>query len=690
MSRLLFLVLCFGLGIPSFSNTDTDSLLFLLKTARDSSLEYQIDLEWNLMSAYYRLNQPDSQLYYADQILEKAQLIDDQHHIAKVLQAKGIIYSTQRQYEVALNYFDSAIVISEQILDTPIIVKSTFDIGFIYYRKAEYAKALEYFQKIANHHEEFLARNNPTRLFYTYNAIGVNYKSLSEFDTAIVYYNKALDYAKPGSNDEGVIYSNIKNIYLVKGDQYAAIDYAQKSLNVFQNLKDSLGIALSYNGLAYLYEEIQNYDLMYNNIQKSIKIQLQLKAPDEELLEGSYMQLVQFYLLKHQLDSASIMLEKAELINSKTGNQENLYRIHTRSGELAKKQNKLELAEEHFRDALHLAYEIQSPWSQANSLYCLGEIYEKKHQSPKAITFLKQSIEKSEAINSIRLARDGHRLLAHIYEKLNILDSAYYYLISSHQLSDSLINLDKVHKIASLQRQFQSEEQKRKISEQQLQLLQKGQQLKRSYLTGGSAFLIALCVLTIFLYFSFRNQQKLNQNLNKSLTYLESVNQKIVSHFVYPSNRGNEKNTHHLSLGQKVFQKIEQLSKSIEPIIQINPEGHLSEELIKMEEKFTSVIEELKSFNYTVAHDLRIPLAHIQHLTEQLKRQAGSLRKNDSIDMVRKAEEVNAASKKLEQMFQKLLLYSKIDNQALDYSYFDLEMLVGDIINEFDHKLKDS
>ena len=688
MARLLLSVVFSFWSCLTFANAPKDSLLTLLKNAGDSSITYQMDLALELISAYRKIDNLDSQFYYANDVLRIAKIGKNANYLAKAHQALGVIYSGQKAYDSAKSHFDSSLINSTAIKDTSLITRTTFDLGVLYYKQGRYPEALPYFERIRDKYLSYLASNNRIRLFNTFNAIGVNNKLLSRYDTAIVNYERALAFVEAGSKYEGIIYSNVKNIYMVKGDHYAAIDYTLKGLKVFEKLNDTLGIALAYTGLAQLYEEIQNYDLAFQNVKKSIELQSKEGTKLKDLLESNYLQLTHFYLIKEQIDTASLWLEKAKILNQESRDKETLYRIYIRSAEIAQKRNDIKTAEENFHKGLELSLEMQDPWSEGNCLVGLGQLYVKKNELEKAITYLKRGLTKSHQANAIRLAKDAEELLSKVYEKQNKLDSAYYHAKNFYTLSDSLLNLKKLHEIAALERQFQGEQQKREIAEQQIELLKKDQQIKQSYITGVSAFLLVLIILSTVLYLSYRKQQKLNLSLNKSLAYLESVNQKIAQTPASPPGQADENNNDHLSLEQKVFQKIELLSKNIESVIHGNIEGQSSEELIMMEDKFTAIIDELKAFNYTVAHDLRIPLAHIQHLTEQLKTKAKSLGKEEDTNLVEQIEHINVASKKLEGMFQKLLQYSKIENQSLDYSTFDLEILVNDVIHEFEPDMK--
>ena len=92
----------------------------------------------------------------------------------------------------------------------------------------------------------------------SYNTIAGNYDELSEYDRAISFYNKALDYIGKTANDtlKGWINNNLGNMYFFEKEQYRkGIDYYRKSLQYSEKLKDTAQQSFTKLNLAWAYQQ---------------------------------------------------------------------------------------------------------------------------------------------------------------------------------------------------------------------------------------------------------------------------------------------------------------------------------------------------------------------------------------------------------------------------------------------------
>ena len=75
--------------------------------------------------------------------------------------------------------------------------------------------------------------------------------------------------------------------YAKLGEFSRSIEYCQKSLNVFQEMNDKLGLSGAYMSFAIAYKLKEDYDKSYDYFQKTISLREELAMP-YRLADGLY------------------------------------------------------------------------------------------------------------------------------------------------------------------------------------------------------------------------------------------------------------------------------------------------------------------------------------------------------------------------------------------------------------------
>src|ERR1700732_3567737 len=111
----------------------------------------------------------------------------------------------------------------------------------------------------------------------------------------------------------------------------------------------------------------------------------------------------------------------------------------------------------------------------------------------------------------------------------------------------------------------------------------------------------------------------------------------------------------------------------------------LNEELANRALELEATTKELESFSYSVSHDLRAPLRHVAGYSELLQRQASSLLDEKSHRYIRTILE---SAKRMGNLIDDLLAFSRIGRAETKKTEVDLEQLVKEVVAEIGQETK--
>lgn len=189
------------------------------------------------------------------------------------------MYCDKGEYEKSTENYFKALKLAEETKDVHSEAVIKYNIATNYITTGRYDNALDFINKtieiIKDKKEEELL------LGQCYNMIGALKQEANQFDEGLLYLQKAAvifsDAKQPGYLAN--IYTGISDLGIVKGDYKLAKTYAIKSLSLFKEVNDPVGVAASYINLhaAHFY---------LNNPEKLVNKEAALKAI--EYLDSAY------------------------------------------------------------------------------------------------------------------------------------------------------------------------------------------------------------------------------------------------------------------------------------------------------------------------------------------------------------------------------------------------------------------
>jgi len=401
---------------------------------------------------------------------------------------------------------------------------------------------------------------------FAYNTLGDNYRTLSKYDSAFFYLDKALTVRRAQNKKDkiaavlvniGNIYNQQKNyinailkykeairigeeaghkkavlvaltnmadVYRAAGSYDKAMEAMNKALDINKIINDTLQLSYIYATMAQLQAEMKNPKAACDNGKQALK--LLSNQPDVYLKITVLNNLGSYYRGLNMWDSALSYFSKALELETQTNDSIGLGITNNGISILYKNQGQLDLCLLYANQSRIIAKEIRDTALYSNATFIIADVYSQKKDYKKALTHALEVIPFIKRINNKTALFDAYYSMANIYGGLN-----------QHEKRGDFLELAYAYKDSS-----QSEENNKTATrlnieldvygkEKEIELLNKTTELNEAELTKQKsekvfitwiAGLFGIIVLVIiFFYFKIR---KTNTIINKQKERVEQQN----------------------------------------------------------------------------------------------------------------------------------------------------------------------
>lgn len=374
-----------------------------------------------------------------------------------------------------------------------------------------------------------------TQIARAYLNIGLTLDYQSEFDSAIVYYNKSLELNKEIGNDfwqaQALLNLGIVNSY--KGDSDAAVESYLIALNKFIILGDKGRSSAIYNNLGNIY---RGRNLLLKALEYHYKsLTIDTKMRDTSGMAGSYNNLGIVYRSLSKLDSALYFYEKSvelkKLINDELGMPSTLTNI----GQIYFHKKEYKKGLKYNLEALDLERKLGNKRGISQSYINIGEGYLKIGEMDKAIFYLNSGYKMAIEIGVLEDVMSALEGLSAIAVKQEDYKKAFKYYQDFTMFKDSFLNEETNNHIAKLDAVYENDAKRKEIyllnKEKILQQTAiENQQLQKIIM--GVALLFVLAVL-FFLYRASQHRIKASDLLSIQKEIVEYKNKEITDSINY-------------------------------------------------------------------------------------------------------------------------------------------------------------
>lgn len=391
----------------------------------------------------------------------------------------------------------------------------------------EYGLAVKYYKKT----------NKWNELTTVLIVLGNIYSVKGNYPEAMQYYMEGLKITEEQQFERRLpyYYNNIGIIYFNLKEHDKALEYYLSALKLHEKFNDSINAALVLGNIGAIYAAFNNNNIAYDYLVKALAIyeKMGVKVSQAQLL----IQLGELHLNNNQPDSALLFLDKSK--------------------EILEMKN--------------------LPYRGPKSLI-LGDLYTKyglsyfqKEDWEKARQYLFHAYQLGIQTKQQAIVKKTSEHLSKLFEKSNMMDSAFAYHKIYKRYADSISNEENIKELTKLELQYKFEQQ---IQERELQIeIEKAKQKRKNliYLIVFCGLLLLLVVFVLLLKLEKNKKAKIDLERTQLRTDLEYKNKELTTHVLYLL----KKNEFILSISEKL--------KGIIPEIKVQNKKHIADVIQELE-----------------------------------------------------------------------------------------------------------
>ena len=351
------------------------------------------------------------------------------------------------------------------------------------------------------------------------------YYESTSIDSSFYYGQIAI--AQAGKLNDTASLANVYN-YLGTACFYSAfyekaLEYDQKSKELFQLLNDETGLVKIYNNIGIIYEVSGKNDIALEHYNKSLDIWRRINehSPDDpetkKIIANLYNNLGIVNYNLGEKEKALEFYNKSLTISRKFKEKKsmslslhNIGIVHIRAGNYNEALNYLFQSHK-------ISNETNDKHGIANSLNNIGDVYLKLKNYKKAGKHFNEGLQIAGKIQANELIKNAYQGLYLLNKETGKSDTAMRYQTLYHQLNDSIYSLESKNRIAELQHKYEFEK-----KEQEITLLKVEQEIKDIRLRNSRIWLFILIgsiTISLFfiglIYFQMIQKKRANKQLVK-------------------------------------------------------------------------------------------------------------------------------------------------------------------------------
>lgn len=345
--------------------------------------------------------------------------------------------------------------------------------------------------------------------------IGMVYYQRSKYGETVDFWNQSLQIFENLKDDIGIsnMLNNIGAVYLNQGADEKALEYMLRSLQLAEKIGDPLRI----------YTALTNIGGIYYNKKDTIALNYLLKAIPLAESSGNKEGIViitgnigEIYSDKNDNQKAREYFQKS--INAAGTDISAAFSING-IGRLYLKEGKFTEALKSHNQALDIARKFDDKLQMVRSLRGIADVYRDQNNNSLAIDYYNQAKVIAEGIDDLNIELvDLYHDMALAYSKGNDFSNAFLYQSLYADLKDSLYTIESKKKLNQLQFDFELSKKQGELNLKEAKI--KAEKQARYGVTIGLALLL---ILAFIIYRNYLQKAKINKILDKQKDQIEHL-----------------------------------------------------------------------------------------------------------------------------------------------------------------------
>ncbi len=426
------------------------------------------------------------------------------------LKASNIItsYYMYRDIKKAKSFANEQLALSRKINDLQAETKALNHFSTIYSRLSQYDSAQYYIEKTL---ELAVSTNNLAQQSISNHSWVIMEIDRGKFEKAMELNKKNIAFNQDIRDTLGLAmsYETESSIYTEKGQYLLALKSVMKSLEVYENLKDSIRIADVYNKVAIIENSLEDYDSSIENSKKALKIY-------EDFEDIEYQSVILNILgishkFKKEFEMAKDYFTRSLEISKPNGYQSVYLVSLAHLADVYLEIDDLEKANETIKEGMSISKELEGPHMISAFKMRLATYFKKTRAYNEGLALLDNLIQ--EFPNEKEYLIPAYRIKSEIQREQNQFESALANFMRFKSIEDSTSKKANAKRINELRVIYETEQRESEITLQKeeiktLNAQNKADRLQKGLYAGGMASALAVSGL---LFFGFKQRMKKNR-----------------------------------------------------------------------------------------------------------------------------------------------------------------------------------
>lgn len=422
-------------------------------------------------------------------------------------------------------FIDSLINLSKQASADTVKIKLYGDISWEL-MAVDITQSLAYAEKELN---LALKTGNSSLIAQAQSDIGNVFNRKSDFDSALVHYQKAADLrlALKQPVKAAGIYSNMATVYMRQNKFEEAMKLDFKSLAKFEEAKDVPKQAIILGNLGNIYYEMEQNKQAKVYFLKSLALARESHSPATEA--NALMNLGGIYFETNETDSALLVFRQAETILLANNQIYNLGTVYNNIGKILAGQEKYNEAIQYYEKALANRIQFQDKYGVGLSHLTIGELYKKENKFAEAIKHLEESAAIFLQSHSLINLKQTYLFLAQAYENEGNLAQCVKYYKSYNEYKDSVYTKETSDKLVEMNTKYETEkkEQENKLLHTQNELSEENVKKQKLFTVFIGIALVFMGAIAFLVFRGLKLQRKANVTITRQKHEVEIKNEII-------------------------------------------------------------------------------------------------------------------------------------------------------------------